>query len=120
MKTATGTLIGPYEIIGWIGAGGMGEVYRARDSRLGRDVAIKLLSEAFATDANRLNRFEQEARAAVLTPARPTSLRNCWRENRSAAVSRAGHWRRAKPSTTRVRSRRGSPLRTTRASSTAT
>jgi Tol biopolymer transport system component len=64
MKTATGTLIGPYEIVGWLGAGGMGEVYRARDSRLGRDVAIKLLPEAFATDATRLNRFEQEARAA--------------------------------------------------------
>jgi len=64
MKIATGTLIGPYEIVGWLGAGGMGEVYRARDSRLGRDVAIKLLPEAFATDSNRLNRFEQEARAA--------------------------------------------------------
>jgi Tol biopolymer transport system component len=64
MKTAAGTLIGPYEIVGWLGAGGMGEVYRARDSRLGRDVAIKLLPEAFATDANRLTRFEQEARAA--------------------------------------------------------
>jgi len=64
MKVATGTRIGPYEIVGWLGAGGMGEVYRARDPRLEREVAIKLLPEAVATDANRLNRFEQEARAA--------------------------------------------------------
>src|SRR5207247_6652616 len=64
MRVATGTRIGPYEIVGWLGAGGMGEVYRARDVRLGRDVAIKLLPEAFATDASRLHRFEQEARAA--------------------------------------------------------
>ena len=56
--------IGPYEIVGWLGAGGMGEVYRARDPRLGREVAIKLIPEMFATDANRVLRFEQEARAA--------------------------------------------------------
>ena len=64
MPIPTGTLIGPHEIVGWLGAGGMGEVYRARDSRLGRDVAIKLLPQAFAADAKRLNRFEQEAFAA--------------------------------------------------------
>ena len=61
---ATGTRVGPYEIVGWLGAGGMGEVYRARDPRLGREVAIKLIPETFATDASRLHRFEQEARAA--------------------------------------------------------
>ena len=61
---ATGTRVGPYEIVGWLGAGGMGEVYRARDPRLGREVAIKLIPETFAKDANRLHRFEQEARAA--------------------------------------------------------
>ena len=61
---ATGTSVGPYEIVGWLGAGGMGEVYRARDPRLGREVAIKLIPETFATDANRLHRFEQEARSA--------------------------------------------------------
>jgi Tol biopolymer transport system component len=60
----TGARIGPYEIVGWLGAGGMGEVYRARDSRLGRDVAIKLIPETFAADQSRLHRFEQEARAA--------------------------------------------------------
>jgi serine/threonine protein kinase len=59
-----GTRIGPYEIVGWLGAGGMGEVYRARDSRLGREVAIKLITQALAQDAGRVHRFEQEARAA--------------------------------------------------------
>ena len=63
-SVATGTAIGPYEIVGWLGAGGMGDVYRARDPRLGREVAIKLLPETFAADALRLHRFEQEARAA--------------------------------------------------------
>ena len=60
-----GTRLGPYEILGPIGAGGMGEVYRARDTRLGRDVAIKVLPPEFATDPERLRRFEQEARAAA-------------------------------------------------------
>ena len=64
MTIAIGTKIGPYEIVGWLGAGGMGEVYRARDPRLGREVAIKVIPESFATDASRVRRFEQEARAA--------------------------------------------------------
>src|SRR5436309_4132181 len=59
-----GKRIGPYEIIAAIGAGGMGEVYRARDARLGRDVAIKVLPENLAADKDRLARFEKEARAA--------------------------------------------------------
>jgi Tol biopolymer transport system component len=63
-RIAAGTKIDHYEIVGWLGAGGMGVVYRARDPRLGRDVAIKLISELVATDASRLHRFEQEARAA--------------------------------------------------------
>jgi len=57
-----GTRLGPYEIVAPIGAGGMGEVWRARDTRLGRDVAIKALPEAFAQDPERLARFEREAR----------------------------------------------------------
>ena len=57
--------LGPYEIIGLLGAGGMGEVYRARDARLGRDVAVKVLPGAWAADPERLQRFEQEARAAA-------------------------------------------------------
>jgi serine/threonine protein kinase len=65
MALAAGTKIGPYEIISPLGAGGMGEVYRARDSRLGRDVAIKVLPTAMARDAERLRRFETEARAVA-------------------------------------------------------
>src|SRR6202041_454099 len=65
MALTSGTKLGPYEIVAPIGAGGMGEVYRAKDTRLGRDVAIKVLPEAFARDADRLRRFEQEARAVA-------------------------------------------------------
>src|ERR1700716_1224452 len=57
--------IGPYEVLGHLGAGGMGEVYRARDPRLGRDVAIKVVLAAFAAAGERVHRFEQEARAAA-------------------------------------------------------
>ena len=57
--------MGPYEIVAPVGAGGMGEVYRARDTRLGRDVAVKVLPVEFAADPERLRRFEQEARAAA-------------------------------------------------------
>src|SRR5882672_10885401 len=64
MAIATGTRLGPYEIQAPLGAGGMGEVYRARDTRLGREVAVKVLPSAFASDPDRLRRFEHEARAA--------------------------------------------------------
>ena len=60
----SGTRLGPYEIHDLIGRGGMGEVYRAKDGRLGRQVAIKVLPKSFATDADRLKRFEREARSA--------------------------------------------------------
>ncbi|MEO6224125.1 MAG: protein kinase [Vicinamibacterales bacterium] len=63
MPLPSGTRIGSYEIVGPLGAGGMGEVYRARDTRLSRDVAIKVLPEVFALDADRLARFEREAKA---------------------------------------------------------
>jgi serine/threonine-protein kinase len=59
-----GTRLGPYEIVAPLGAGGMGEVYRAKDSRLGREVAVKVLPASFSNDPDRLRRFEQEARAA--------------------------------------------------------
>jgi serine/threonine protein kinase len=62
MALTPGTKLGPYEIVSPLGAGGMGEVYRARDTRLGRDVAIKVLPEGLAQDTDRLRRFEQEAR----------------------------------------------------------
>jgi Tol biopolymer transport system component len=62
---SSATRLGPYEIVSVIGAGGMGEVYRARDPRLGREVAIKVLPAAWSADASRLHRFEQEARSAA-------------------------------------------------------
>ena len=61
MSLASGARLGPYQIISAIGAGGMGEVYRARDARLGRDVAIKILPDLFAADADRVARFQREA-----------------------------------------------------------
>ncbi|HWX38636.1 MAG TPA: serine/threonine-protein kinase, partial [Candidatus Sulfotelmatobacter sp.] len=65
MTLTAGTKLGPYAIQATLGAGGMGEVYRARDTRLGRDVAIKVMPASFASDADRLRRFEQEARAVA-------------------------------------------------------
>src|SRR5579863_1545911 len=62
MSIAAGTKLGSYEITGAIGAGGMGEVYKAHDTKLGRDVAIKVLPEAFAHDPERLARFQREAK----------------------------------------------------------
>src|SRR5437879_8067151 len=62
MGLSAGTRLGPYEIQAPLGAGGMGEVYRARDTKLGRDVAIKILPRHFTADPERLARFEREAR----------------------------------------------------------
>ena len=65
MTLTAGTRLGPYEITAFLGAGGMGEVYRARDTRLDRCVAVKVLPEVLARDRDRLRRFEQEARAVA-------------------------------------------------------
>src|SRR5260221_14109755 len=65
MTIPAGTDIGPYEIVGWLGKGGMGEVYRARDPRLGREGAIKVLPAEVATHADRLPRFEREAKSVA-------------------------------------------------------
>jgi hypothetical protein len=65
MSLSPGTRIGPYDILALVGAGGMGEVYRARDARLGRDVAVKVLPADVSADSDRLRRFEHEARAAA-------------------------------------------------------
>src|SRR5260370_20122376 len=65
MPLSIGDKLGPYEILTPLGAGGMGEVYRARDTRLKREVALKILPEAMAHDSARRQRFEQEARAVA-------------------------------------------------------
>ena len=65
MALAPDTKLGPYEVQSLLGAGGMGEVYRARDIRLGRDVAIKVLPSSLARDEDRLRRFEQEAKSVA-------------------------------------------------------
>ncbi len=65
MALSAGSHVGPYVVSGPLGAGGMGEVYRARDTRLGRDVALKLLPASAVADPDRLQRFEQEARATA-------------------------------------------------------
>ena len=64
MTISAGTRLGSYEILAPLGAGGMGEVYRARDSRLGREVAVKVLPADISLDSQRRQRFEQEARSA--------------------------------------------------------
>ena len=61
MNLAPGTRIGPYEVVSMVGAGGMGEVYRARDPHLNRDIALKILPELFARDPDRVARFKREA-----------------------------------------------------------
>jgi len=63
MAIQAGNRVGPYEIVCSVGAGGMGQVFRARDTRLGRDVAIKVLPDELAAEPDRVRRFEQEARA---------------------------------------------------------
>ncbi|MGA9752525.1 MAG: serine/threonine-protein kinase [Acidobacteriota bacterium] len=65
MRMQNGARLGPYEMLAPLGAGGMGEVYKARDTRLGREVAVRVLPARFAQDWERLRRFEQEARAAA-------------------------------------------------------
>ena len=67
MTIAVGTRLGPYEVLSALGSGGMGEVYRAHDTKLGRDIALKVLPDSLAHDLERLARFEREAhlRAAL-------------------------------------------------------
>ncbi len=131
---AAGTRLGPYEVLAPLGAGGMGEVYRARDTRLGRDVALKVLPEAVARDPDRVLRFEREARAlAALSHPGLLAIHDLGREGdlafavtellegetlrqRSPASGSPG----ARPSRSPPRSPTGSPAPTTAPSSTAT
>jgi len=121
---AVGWRLGPYEILGQIGAGGMGEVYRARDSRLGREVAIKVLPAEFSADSERLSRFEQEARAAsalnhpnilaifdVGTHGETPYVVSELLDGETLRDRLAGACRRAKPPTTRRRWRKASQRR---------
>jgi eukaryotic-like serine/threonine-protein kinase len=88
MSLSAGARLGPYEILSPLGAGGMGEVYRARDARLGRDVAVKVLPEALALDRNRLARFEQEARAAsALNHPNIVTIHDIGREGDTAYIA---------------------------------
>ncbi len=74
MPLSAGTRLGPYEVLSPLGAGGMGEAYRARDTRLEREVAIEVLPAEVSSDASRLKRFEKEARAAAAVGARAVCL----------------------------------------------
>ena len=86
-----GTSLGPYKILEQIGAGGMGEVYLGEDTRLGRKVAIKVLPEEYASDPERLARFEQEARAAAaLNHPHIAVIHNIGTEGANVAVGQAG------------------------------
>ena len=76
MSLTPGTTLGPYEVIAEIGKGGMGEVYRARDTKLDRDVALKVLPQAFTDDPDRLARFEREAK--VLASLNHPNIGHLW------------------------------------------
>ena len=86
-ESLVGRQFGSYRILSLLGAGGMGEVYRARDTRLGRDVAIKVLADRFQSDPERLARFEREARI-LATLNHPTSQRSTdWKRPTASAAS---------------------------------
>jgi serine/threonine protein kinase len=87
MTLTPGARFGAYEVVAKLGEGGMGEVYRARDPRLQRDIALKVLPDAVAGDAERLARFDREARAlaALITPTSP-------RSTASRNPTATGHW----------------------------
>jgi len=87
MPLPAGSKLGPYEILAQIGAGGMGEVYRARDTRLGRDVALKILPEEVSGEPHRAIRFEREARAAsALNHPNIISVYDVGREGETAYI----------------------------------
>ena len=90
MALETGARVGPYEIVGSLGAGGMGEVYRARDARLGRDVALKILPDLFASDSERVARFSREAQVlAALNHQNIAAIYGLEGDSADAATPRA-------------------------------
>jgi len=94
---AAGTKLGPYEILSPLGKGGMGEVYRARDTGLGRDVAVKVLPEHLASDPQALSRFEREARAvAALSHPNIMALYDVGSASRGSRTPLPSYWK-AKP-----------------------
>jgi len=88
MVLTAGTHLGPYEILSALGAGGMGEVYRARDTKLNRDVALKVLPDSFANDPDRLARFQREAQ--VLASLNHPNIAHIHGLEESARRPRAG------------------------------
>ncbi len=126
MPLSAGTIFGPYVIVELLGAGGMGEVYRAQDTRLGRDVAINVYPESFAGDSDRLWRFEQEAQAvAALNHPNILAIHDIGTQNGApylvsellegntlrAELRKAG-WAHEKSSITRCKWRKAWPPRT--------
>ncbi len=87
MGLSSGFRLGAYEILGSVGAGGMGEVYRAHDPRLGRDVALKILPESMARDPEGLARFTREARAVAAPQSSRTSSPSSRPRRRTACGS---------------------------------
>lgn len=134
MTLSASEKVGPYEILARIGAGGMGEVWRARDTRLGRDVAIKILTRTGSSDADRIRRFEVEMKAVgrlnhpnVLAvhdvgshDGVPYLVSELLEGRRSAIGSTRARCRRRPSRAPPARSRRGSLRRMPPASSTAT
>lgn len=82
MALTTGARLGSYEVVRLLGKGGMGEVYRARDTRLGRDVALKVLSDALANEAEPLARFEGEAQTLAALNHRISRTSTAWKAAR--------------------------------------
>src|SRR6476660_7350480 len=97
MVLGPGTRLGSYKIVSPLGAGGMGEVYRATDTSLGRQVAIKVLPESVATDPDRLARFEREART-LAAPNHPTSHKSTVWNNPGPHPRWSWCWSRARRS----------------------
>jgi serine/threonine protein kinase len=133
MPLTSGSKLGAYEIIAPIGAGGMGEVYRARDPELGRDVAVKILPSAFSADTDRLRRFKQEAQATAALnhpnilalyhigqqDGSPYLVSELSKERACASAFKSARCPYGRPLIMPRRSPADLPLPTTRASSTA-